>query len=392
MPHKGYHDINTVNFPFFSTDLAVEAHEYGSQAGEIPGIDKQVEEVDKVKIERLFVKDMQAGQAINKMPGNYITIYAPGLRTKDTPLRKTVSKIFAKEFSKYVSHLDENASVLVVGLGNANATPDAIGPAVTDNLLISRHFFQVMPDKVEKGFRPVSALSPGVMGQTGIETGDIILGVIQQIKPALVVVIDALASRSIERINTTIQIADSGINPGAGVGNKRMAINKETLGIPVVAIGIPTVVDAVTIVHDAMEYVSSHLNNPNSTIPTGISGLATKNMVRKQALQQVQQTQLDMPIHNVQMNKSATDPTKQTENSKQKSQAEQIMNNKYESLPEDQKKQLIYSVLKSQGHQFMVTPKEIDTYIEEMANIIAGGLNAALHPKISIEDAAMYTH
>ncbi|OEF96246.1 GPR endopeptidase [Desulfuribacillus alkaliarsenatis] len=382
MPHKGYHDINTVNVPFFSTDLAVEAHEHISQNQQIPGVDKEVEEIDKVKVERVFVRDIQGAQAINKAPGNYVTIYAPGLRTKDTPLRKAVSKIFAKEFSKYIEGLNDNASVLVVGLGNANATPDAIGPAVTDNLLISRHFFQVMPDKVEQGFRPISAISPGVMGQTGIETGDIILGVIQQIKPDVVVVVDALASRSIERINTTIQIADSGINPGAGVGNNRKVLNQETLGIPVIAVGVPTVVDAVTIVHDAMEFVAAHITEKGAMpMPTGITNMATKNMIRQQAMEQVQEN------NNQQHNTAAANQT-----SMNNQNLNQTINTEYESLTEDQKKQLIQQVLKAEGHQFMVTPKEIDTYIEEMAHIIAGGLNAALHPKIGIEDAAMYTH
>ncbi|OEH86131.1 hypothetical protein BHU72_11360 [Desulfuribacillus stibiiarsenatis] len=379
MPHKGYHDIDTVNFPFFSTDLAVEAHQHVSQNGAIPGIDKEVEEIDKVMIERLYVRDMQAGQAINKMPGKYVTIFAPGLRTKDTPLRKTVSKVFAKEFSKYIEGLSDQANILVVGLGNANATPDAIGPAVTENLLISRHFFQVMPDKVEKGFRPISAISPGVMGQTGIETGDIVFGVVQQIKPDLVIVIDALASRSIDRINTTIQIADTGINPGAGVGNQRKALNKETLGVPVIAVGVPTVVDAVTIVHDAMEYVTRYINE-KGIAPMQYSNVSTKNMRKQQAVQATQSTpQSQVPPH---------DGTAASNNTS----TNHAVHNMYENMTEDQKKQLIFHVLKSEGHQFMVTPKEIDTYIEEIANIIAGGLNAALHPKISIEDAAMYTH
>jgi spore protease len=371
MYSKGYHDINTADFPFFSTDLAVEAHERYSQDGEIAGIDKEVEENDNVKIERIFVRDMQAGQAINKVPGNYVTIYAPGLRSKDTPLRQQISKLFAKEFSKYIKDLNEQDSILIVGLGNMNATPDAIGPSVTEKLIISRHFFQVMPDKVEKGFRPISAISPGVMGQTGIETGDIVQGVIKEIKPDLLIVIDALASRSIERINTTIQIADTGINPGAGVGNARKALNKDTLGIPVIAIGVPTVVDAVTIVHDALEYVTEYLNdNGNIANQLAMPNLATKNMIRKQALNpQVNNQQ----IYNQQTNDS------------------NVFHNKYEKLSEQQKKHLIFQVLKAEGHQFMVTPKEIDTYIEDMANIIAGGLNAALHPKISIEDAAMYT-
>lgn len=374
MSHKGYHDIDTTKFTFFSTDLAVEAHEHAKQQGEIPGIQEDTEEIDNIKIERVFISTAQAGQAINKAPGNYVTIYAPGLRTKDTPLRQNVSKIFAKEFSKYIEGLPEQASVLVVGLGNANATPDAIGPEVIDNLLISRHFFQVMPDKVEKGFRPISAIAPGVMGQTGIETGDIVYGVIQQIKPDVVVVIDALASRSIERINTTIQIADSGINPGAGVGNQRKALSKETLGIPVIAVGVPTVVDAVTIVHDAMEYVAEYINHNNGNIMSAISpDLMTKNMAKKQA---VAVHQNDQGVN-----------TDRQPNSQQ-----HAIPSAYEALSEDQKKQLIFQVLKAEGHQFMVTPKEIDVYIEDMANIIAGGLNAALHPKISIEDAAMYTH
>lgn len=157
-----------------------------------------------------------------------------------------MERIFAKEFSYFLEEVGvtKEASCLIVGLGNWNVTPDALGPIVVENVLVTRHLFQLQPESVEEGFRPVSAIRPGVMGITGIETSDVIYGIIEKTNPDFVIAIDALAARSIERVNSTIQISDTGIHPGSGVGNKRKELSKETLGIPVIAIGVPTVVDA----------------------------------------------------------------------------------------------------------------------------------------------------
>lgn len=167
---------------------------------------------------------------------------------------------FAKEFSYFLEEVGvtKEASCLIVGLGNWNVTPDALGPIVVENVLVTRHLFQLQPESVEEGFRPVSAIRPGVMGITGIETSDVIYGIIEKTKPDFVIAIDALAARSIERVNSTIQISDTGIHPGSGVGNKRKELSKETLGIPVIAIGVPTVVDAVSITSDTIDFILKH--------------------------------------------------------------------------------------------------------------------------------------
>jgi len=156
----------------------------------------------------------------------------------------------------------------VVGLGNWNATPDSLGPKVLENLMVTRHLLEMSPPELRKGLRPVAALAPGVLGLTGIETGEIIMGVVDRMGAKAVICIDALASRSVDRLCSTIQISDTGIHPGAGVGNRRLAINKETLGIPVIAIGVPTVVHAVTIISDAMNLLEGGGHDP-AAAPTG---------------------------------------------------------------------------------------------------------------------------
>ena len=144
-------------------------------------------------------------------------------------------------------------SFLVAGLGNWNITPDALGPKAISGLLVTRHLKAYMPEHFDESVKGVCAISPGVLGITGIETNEIIKGVVNHVEPCAVIAIDALASRRVERVNTTIQISDTGISPGAGVGNSRGALNKETIGVPVIAVGVPTVVDAATIAVDALE-------------------------------------------------------------------------------------------------------------------------------------------
>lgn len=197
---------------------------------------------------------------MGKKPGSYLTLEVQGIRQQDTELQQKVERIFAKEFSYFLEEVgvSKEASCLIVGLGNWNVTPDALGPIVVENVLVTRHLFKLQPESVEEGFRPVSAIRPGVMGITGIETSDVIYGIIEKTKPDFVIAIDALAARSIERVNSTIQISDTGIHPGSGVGNKRKELSKETLGIPVIAIGVPTVVDAVSITSDTIDFILKH--------------------------------------------------------------------------------------------------------------------------------------
>src|SRR5690606_1875453 len=165
-------------------------------------------------------------QPIGKPAGNYVTIDAPQLRRRNRELQEQVGKILVEQLGKLFT-LKENDTVLVVGLGNWNATPDALGPRVVEKLMVTRHLREFVPADVAGGLRAVAAFAPGVLGTTGIETAEVILGIVERIKPAVVICIDALAARSVERIGTTIQIADTGIAPGGGIGNKRQALNRE---------------------------------------------------------------------------------------------------------------------------------------------------------------------
>ena len=214
-------------------------------------------------------------------------------------------------------HIEKQDEIIILGLGNVYVTPDALGPKVINEIDVTRHLINYLPEYVEEGTRSVSAIAPGVLGTTGIETVEILKGIVDNIHPKLVIVIDALASRSIERISSTVQLSDTGIVPGAGVGNKRSEISKETLGIPVIAIGIPTVVEAATIAADS----------------------------------------LDLFIQKVQ----------------QDAKSNEFLN----QLQEEDKYEMIKEVLTPEDYNFIVTPKEIDDLIENMKDIVARGINFA---------------
>ena len=239
------------------TDLALEVREtFGEDDVEIRGV---VLERDKgkgkgVEISRVIIQDESGARAMGKPIGTYITIEAPGLKESDESFQESISVELAKQLKKLCGTLREK-QVLVAGLGNRAATPDALGPLVVDNLFVTRHLIREFGPEFRRKHRlaDVSAAAIGVMGQTGMESGEILKGIISQTKPELVIVIDALAARSVERLNTTIQITDTGICPGSGIGNNRQALNKESLGTQVIAIGVPTVVDAATIVGDSLE-------------------------------------------------------------------------------------------------------------------------------------------
>lgn len=355
------------------TDLALEAHEMvvekenNRKASEVSGV--VVEERNKQGVKITTVTISQEGEKkIGKKAGRYLTLETQGIRKQDTEVQEHVQDVFSEEFAKFLKGLDikRNNSCLIVGLGNRNVTPDSLGPAVVGDLLITKHLFELVPESVKNGYRPVSAITPGVMGLTGIETSDIIDGVIAKSKPDFVIAIDALASRAINRINTTIQISDTGIHPGSGVGNKRKELSYETLGIPVIAIGIPTVIDAVTIASDSIDYILKHFgkelkegNKPSKALtPAGMTFGEQKTL-----------TEEDLP------------------DEKNREMFLGIVG----KLNEMEKKQLIHEVLAPLGHNLMVTPKEVDVFIEDMANVIAGGLNAALHEQVHQANSGLYT-
>ena len=316
------------------TDLAVEAREliHGSEdSGETDGIEVSVEELcgGKVKVTWVEVYSEAGAKEIGKPVGNYITIESEAMKENDTEIHEEIMKILAKRLEK-LRKLKKNAVVLVVGLGNWNITPDALGPKVVGKILVTRHLSDNLPKELEGQVRPVSAISTGVMGLTGIETCEIIKGVTDRVKPDLIIAIDALAARRTSRINSTIQISDTGINPGAGVGNVRMSLSEQALGVPVIAIGVPTVVDAATLVNDTMDRMLSAM---------------------------AEQAQHGSEFFNM-----------------------------LSSLAAEEKYHLITDILNPYTGNMFVTPKEVDAVIERLANIIANGINIALHPGINTND------
>lgn len=304
------------------TDLAIETREMYKAAckyeDEIPGVETTVEDSDKdILITKVKITSDIAAENLNKAKGEYITLEAQKLKDNDEEFNKRVSNKLAT-LIKEISNLKLDDTVLVVGLGNWDITADALGPKVVSQIELTRHLIEYVPEYVKEGTRPICAISPGVLGTTGIETGEIIKGIVEKVSPDILIVIDALASRKMNRINTTIQISNTGIVPGSGVGNARNAITKETMGVPVIAIGVPTVVEAAVIASDALELFVEKL--------------------------------------------------KQDETSKQV----------LEDLSEKYTYQEIKSALLPKDYNFIVTPKEIDELIENVSFVIAEGINEAL--------------
>ena len=227
-------------------------------------IKSDIYNIDDIRVTKVNI-DEENSRMINKKVGNYITIEFDDVT--DSGNREKVTEVFSDELNKILSNYDRK-SVLVVGLGNEKSTPDSLGPNVIDDILVTRHLF-LLGEDVDKDTLMVSKISPGVMANTGIETYDIITSLVSKIKPKFLIAIDSLASSSIDRINRTIQLTDTGIHPGSGVGNKRCELSKDTIGVPVIAIGVPTVCDAVTIVNDTIDKIHNHfaittenVNNP----------------------------------------------------------------------------------------------------------------------------------
>ncbi|SFP20273.1 GPR endopeptidase [Salibacterium halotolerans] len=357
------------------TDLAVEEKELleerelqrTSKQDVDTGIRVHEKEEDGVTITKVTITETGA-ENTGKEAGEYLTFEAQGVRKQDTKLQQAMEAVLAREFAHFLKRLGikKESSCLITGLGNWNVTPDALGPMVVDKLVITRHLFKEAPEQVENGFRPVSAFSPGVMGLTGVETSELISAAVEKTKPDFVIAIDALASRSIERVNTTIQMSDTGIHPGSGVGNQRRELSRRTLGIPVIAIGIPTVVDAVTITSDTIDFMLKHLGREMKEKDAPGDALAPAGMVfgeRKELHDE------DLPADD----------------------ERRAVFGMVGGLKEQEKRQLIQEVLAPLGHNLMVTPKEVDVFMDNMANVVAEGLNAALHESISQESTGTYT-
>ena len=308
----------------FRTDLASERRDLYRKANsienEIQGIESEKEEINEnISIERVKITNEEGEKAIGKPQGNYITIDIKKLKiAQDEDIEKSAETL-SNELKKIIDmHIDKQGEILVVGLGNIYVTPDALGPKVINEIDVTRHIIKYLPQFVDDNTRPVSAISPGVLGTTGIETLEVLEGIVEKTKPKLLIVIDSLASRSIDRISKTIQISDTGIVPGAGVGNTRTEISQKTLGIPVIAIGIPTVVETAVLVNDSLDLFITKL------------------------------------------------------------QEEAKSNDYLNQLKEQDNYEEIKEALLPKDFNLIVTPKEIDDLIENMSEVVSKGINMSM--------------
>ena len=235
------------------TDLAMEARELHPS---LSGVTEESEEHEGVAVTRIALTTDDAAARLEKRKGRYVTLDAPELSARPLDLFERVSRALSNELSRLMEGLGTCENVLVVGLGNRAITPDSLGPRVVESIYVTRHIKQYMPDALPGPVRAVSAVAPGVLGVTGVETMEIVRGVVEHCKPDLVIAVDALASRRAARISTTVQLTDAGISPGAGVGNNRSGLDRETLGVPVIAIGVPLVVFATTISQDTISLIA----------------------------------------------------------------------------------------------------------------------------------------
>lgn len=235
------------------TDLAMEARELHPS---LPGVTEETEEREGVSISRITLTTDDAAKRLEKRRGRYVTLDAPELIDRPLDLFERVSRTLADELTHLMEGLGACENVLVVGLGNRAITPDSLGPRVVESVYVTRHIKQYLPDALPGPVRAVSAVAPGVLGVTGVETMEIVRGVVEHCRPDLVIAVDSLASRRAARISTTVQLTDTGISPGAGVGNNRTGLDRETLGVPVIAIGVPLVVFATTISQDTISLIA----------------------------------------------------------------------------------------------------------------------------------------
>lgn len=331
------------------TDLAIEIstslREGHDDDYQIEGVtvSTKVDEKFDITTTHVAVTNEAGAKKMGKPEGNYITIECPSLGENDPECHKAVMNMLALELGNLLpknnlkgdNEAFKDRSILVIGLGNRFATPDTLGPKVAGKVFVTRHIKEKVPDAIEEDVSSLSSLAPGVMGLTGIETSEIVQGVAENIKPDCIIAIDALAARNAKRINATIQISDTGISPGAGVGNKRKGIDKETMGCPVIAIGVPTVVDAATLVNDTLDHL-------------------IEAMIKEAE---------HSPLYDM-----------------------------LKELGEQEKYALIRDTLFPYIGDLFVTPKDIDEVMEYLANIIANGINIAVHPGITLEDINRYSY
>lgn len=324
------------------TDLALEAAEKlttDNNGMQTEGVQVIKEDCILPDTEVTWVKitTPSGAKAMGRPMGNYITLESPYMKINDPDAHQRIIALLSKYLIK-LHKLENNAVVLVVGLGNWRVTPDALGPRVISKVLVTRHIHSTVPRSIQDNVRSVAAISPGVMGITGIETLEIIRGIADKIKPDLIIAVDALAARRVERLNATIQMADTGVSPGAGVGNNRGSLNKETLGIPVIAIGVPTVVDAATLVNDTLDYL---LEGIEQSKPKGFDNTFFRAL---------------------------------------------------NGMSGEEKYNLICRVLQPYTDNMFVTPKEVDEVVDMLVNIISNSINIALHPAVEQWEINKFTY
>ena len=303
---------------------------------------------ENIKITTIEIND-KLEKELNRKIGTYVTIEFTDITNHEDKLE--IEKYLIKEINKFLKKLNikEKDTGFIIGLGNRFSTADALGPKTIDKILVTRHLFELNTN-VKEGIRSVSAISPGVMANTGIETFDIITSIIEKIKPNFLIIIDSLASSTIDRINKTIQLTDTGIHPGSGVGNHRKELSYNTLGIPILSLGVPTVVESSIIVNDTIDYLFKHLSYLKNHYDSNKLILNRNKKYKK-------------TIQNLNLSKE------------EKKEISGILG----TLEDEEKKSLINEVLKSIHNDMIVTPKEIDFLIDNLSEVIANSINKSLH-------------
>mgnify|MGYP002561928168 FL=1 len=337
------HEIDLKNINI-RTDMIVDTIDTSSDNSDIKSYKK---EFDNISVEEIII-DKKSSEIYKRKNGIYKTLTFKDITDKDN--FKKVEKVLIDEIRDLMEKLkiSNNASCLIIGLGNNKSTPDSLGPKCIENVLVTRYLFDL--GEVEEGYRNTSSFTPGVTGTTGIETKKLIEGVVNVSKPDFLIIIDALASSSIERVNKTIQITDVGIAPGSGVGNNREELNSKTFNIPTIAIGVPTIVDAVTIVSDTFKYMMRQFNYK-------LENLDNKKL---KFVDELHQNYLN------------------EEGELSFENREKILGI-VGTLKDDDLKKLIYEVLSPIDYNLMVTPKEIDFIMEKLSLLIANSINKVLH-------------
>lgn len=318
------------------TDLAIDLLDK-----KIKGVKYKTTKSKNIKVTEVNLDEIND---LNKKKGKYITLEFEDITDSDN--LSDVVKVLTRELKKMIK-IDKDSFGLVIGLGNSKSTPDSLGPLTIDNLIVTNHIYLL--DELSDNYSRIAAFTPGVMGETGIEASDIISSVVDKIHPSYLIVIDSLASNSIERLNKTIQITDTGIHPGSGIGNKRKEISSDILNIPVIAIGVPTVVDAAVIVSNTINFIYKNYAFNKNYLKSSKSKLTFNNV-----------NYLSKEIK---------------ENIKEKKELLGLIG----TLTEEELQILIYEVLNPIGYNLMVTPKEIDFIIYKLAKAISSSINNTVH-------------